>query len=355
VTLLALQYIARATTKLRESMVSQKKHPAGLEDQLRLQHIWSVYALLSAEVAAHNFKAAKVHGLMLARLLQPDGLVFRPEPRLLMGALMQDTTRACLSLSRPSLDLARWDDEHLPRRVTDLIAVNRQNAPSALPAPTELPPDLSGSLCVLFLGVRNWHHALGQLMLDTSLASVRGFTCGAMKIMVLMGHLLNHYLDSMDLYDQTSAPELLVEACLGLAASYWARRAVHDRLDAGSKLEQAGSFAFDMSYVVAIRLRELDEQIADLDVVSLEGKHRGYAEQDRLWWMFVGTMAERNVHCRNDCGDYQDYFGTRFLEQVRVLGFKGWQEIEAVLRQYLHLQQMGLKVKKWFLANQGVS
>jgi hypothetical protein len=339
-TLLALQYISKATSKLRESMLQRADSQT---------HVWEVYALLAAEVAAHNFKAAAVHGRMLARLLQPEGKTLKADPRLLMGALLQDMTRACLSLTRPSFNLDRWDAEHLPEHIRDEIAPESRDSPSALPFYEEVASSLPSSFAALVIGVREWHHALGMVMLNTSLTTLEVFTNAAMKIMLLSGQFLTLYLDSIELWVLLPSPELLVDACLALAAAYWVRRAVHDRMDAGSKLEEAGSWAFDMSLVVAERLRELDIKVEahghDLVVVG------GEAAEDRLWWLFVGTMAERNVRLRPDCGDSKDYHGVRFMGHAREMGLTEWADLEAVLRRYLFVEPMGRKTKKWFLAN----
>ncbi|KIW67123.1 hypothetical protein PV04_06396 [Phialophora macrospora] len=343
-TLLALEYISKATSKLRESMLQRADSQT---------HVWEVYALLAAEVAAHNFKAAAVHGRMLARLLQPEGKTVQSEPRLLMGALLQDMTRACLSLTRPSLNLDRWDAEHLPKHIIDEIPPEGRDSPSALPFYEEVAPSLPSSFAALVLGVRDWHHALGMVMIDKSLTTPKVFTNAAMKIMVLSGHFLTHYLDSIELWALLPSPELLVDACLALAAAYWVRRAVHDRMDAGSKLEEAGSWAFDMSLVLAERLRELDIEVEthghELVVVG------GEAAEDRLWWLSVGTMAERNVRLRPDCGDYKDYHGVRFVRLAREMGLTEWPDLVAVLRRYLFVEPMGRKTKKWFLANIGAN
>ncbi|OCT51571.1 hypothetical protein CLCR_08407 [Cladophialophora carrionii] len=342
--LLALHYIGKATSKLRESMLKREDSQA---------HMWEVYALLAAEVAAHNFKAAAVHGRMLARLLQPEGRTLKAEPRLLMGALFQDMTRACLWLTRPSFDLDRWDAEHLPEHIIDEIAPEARDSPSALPFYEDLAPSLPRSFAALVIGVREWHHALGMGMLNKSLATLKVFTNAAMKIMLLSGHFLTQYLDRVELWTLLPSPELLVDACLALAAAYWVRRAVHDRMDAGSKLEEAGSWAFDMSLVVAWRLRELDLKVEEQGqgLVKLGSE----AAEDRLWWLFVGTMAERNVRLMPDCGDYKDYHGERFVRLAREMGLTEWADLEHVLRMYLFVEPMGRKTKKWFVANVNAS
>jgi hypothetical protein len=192
-----------------------------------------------------------------------------------------------------------------------------------------------------------------MVMLNTSLTTLEVFTNAAMKIMLLSGQFLTLYLDSIELWALLPSPELLVDACLALAAAYWVRRAVHDRMDAGSKLEEAGSWAFDMSLVVAERLRELDIKVEahghELVVVG------GEAAEDRLWWLFVGTMAERNVRLRPDCGDYKDYHGVRFMGHATEMGLTEWADLEAVLRRYLFVEPMGRKTKKWFHANVGAN
>lgn len=351
-TLLALQYISKATSKLREAMAQRSDLEA---------HMWEVYALLAAEVAAHNFKAATVHGLMLRRVLQPaGGKTLYPEPRFLMVALLQDMTRASLSLTKPAFDLYRWDKEYLPVHLRDNVVESGDGPPSAYPYYNDTPASLPAAFRNLILGVREWHHTLGISMLDRSMVTMTIFTNAAMKIMVLTGLFLNHHLEALELWDLVGTPDMLADACLGLAFAYWVRRAVHDRMDRGSKLEEAGSFAFDMSPVVAVKLRDLDAQLLrrraetggeDQD----QGQDQRCVDDHRIWWLFAGTMAERNVLLRPDYTDYREYHGPRFLAVTRQMGLKEWSDVEAVLRRYLYLDPVALKVKMWFIASTAVA
>ncbi|OQV01711.1 hypothetical protein CLAIMM_07013 [Cladophialophora immunda] len=147
--IMALQYLGKATSNLRKSIMDR---PGAQADA------WDVYALFCAEIAAGNLEAAAVHGTMLRRLLQPVGRTVHAERRLLMVVLQQDITRACLSLTRPSFDLYRWAEENLPARITDdLNKDGNEDHPSAFPfSSADLSPSLSPALRSVFLGVREW-------------------------------------------------------------------------------------------------------------------------------------------------------------------------------------------------------
>jgi hypothetical protein len=69
---------------------------------------WSIYSLLTADVAAQNYSAAAVHGRILTKFLQPDDPSLAvTDARLLHAVLYNDIQRASVSLTRPSFDLNR--------------------------------------------------------------------------------------------------------------------------------------------------------------------------------------------------------------------------------------------------------
>ncbi|KIW13417.1 hypothetical protein PV08_08605 [Exophiala spinifera] len=405
---MALQYLGKATSNLRKSIVMHSSSSSTSQADA-----WGVYALFCAEIAGGNLPAAAVHGMMLRCLIQPDGRTLYVERRLLMVVLQQDMTRACLSLTRPSFDLHRWAREHLPTRITDDLIDSVKDGksenhdhphPSAFPfSSANLSSSLSPALRSVFLGVREWLDALGIVMLNRGLLNLALLINGAMKIMVLEGHLLNLYLDRMDecraLAPQSPPAAALVEARMALAALYWVRRAAHEQLDAGSKLEEAGSWAFDMSCVVAVKLRDLDLRILQLESSSsspsypAETHHIRSLDQDRLWCLYVGTMAECNIRAQDrdgrgqvqtpppaageqvggDSNGYhkqyhhhdQSYHGTQLVQLVATFttteihlprswakggaGPWAWSKMEPVLHRYLHIDKISLKAKRWFM------
>ncbi|KIY03559.1 uncharacterized protein Z520_00250 [Fonsecaea multimorphosa CBS 102226] len=381
--IMALQYLGKATSNLRKSIVRRGAGEGGSQEVG--DAAWDVYALFCAEIAAGNLPAAAVHGSMLRRLLQPVGRTVIAERRLLMVVLQQDITRACLSLTRPSFDLHRWAEENLPARITDDLNKNGSedhHHPSAFPfSSANLSPSLSPALRFIFLGIREWLDALGIVMLNRDLFNLELLINGAMKIMVLEGHLLNHYLDTMDQWALVqSSPAALAEACMALAALYWVRRAAHERMDAGSKLEEAGSWAFDMSRLVTTTLRDLDARILQLEAAaaaassssssSYSAETQLRSREDRLWCLYVGTIAECNVRAQQGQSQSQsqsqtsasaeqahasgDYHGTQLIRLATTdMHLSGaWSEVERVLHQYLYIDMISLKAKRWFAANQ---
>jgi hypothetical protein len=78
---------------------------------------WSIYSLLTADVAAQNYSAAAVHGRILTKFLQPDDPSSTvTDARLLHAVLYNDIQRASVSLTRPSFDLNRLALESLSLR-----------------------------------------------------------------------------------------------------------------------------------------------------------------------------------------------------------------------------------------------
>ena len=75
-----------------------------------------------------------------------------------------------------------------------------------------MPPSVHSSLHAIFLGVRELYHVLGRAAQDRSLATLDVFYGGAMKSMVLQGHLLNYFLDTSAVGNLQESPELLAEA-----------------------------------------------------------------------------------------------------------------------------------------------
>ncbi|OAP63262.1 hypothetical protein AYL99_02489 [Fonsecaea erecta] len=392
----ALQYLGKATSNLRKSIVM---HSSSSNPDASQADAWDVYALFCAEIAAANLSAAAVHGAMLRRLLQPVGRTVHAERRLLMVVLQQDITRACLSLTRPSFDLHRWAEEYLPARITDDLNDDDNNDedgrggdhnyPSAFPfSPGDLSPSLSPALRTIFLGVREWLDALGIVMLNRDLFNLALLTNGAMKIMVLEGHLLNLYLDNHSIMEDDDSLRrqspaagalALAEAAMALAALYWVRRAAHERMDAGSKLEEAGSWAFDMSRAVATTLRDLDLRILQLEASSSSSSPEAHYQvrrspQDRLWCLYVGTMAECNVRAQQrhsqsqsqsltppfpteqqhsaGADEYYDEYSYHGTQLVQLTTTGAWSEIEPVLQRYLYIDMISLKAKRWFANNQ---
>ncbi|OQV01710.1 hypothetical protein CLAIMM_07012 [Cladophialophora immunda] len=152
-----------------------------------------------------------------------------------------------------------------------------------------------------------------------------------MKIMVLEGHLLNHHLDRMHEWElarsssaaAAAAATALAEACMSLAALYWVRRAAHERMDAGSKLEEAGSWAFDMSRAVATALRDLDARILQLETSPFRppAETQVRSAQDRLWclfWAEQNEMQEDMVIAEFDTAGKNGFDGTEDVEVLVV-------------------------------------
>lgn len=308
---------------------------------------WSIFALFSAEIALHEFLAAQVHGRMLRKFLQPEiGQNLRKvkvERRLLMAVLLQDITRATLSLSRPSFDLHRWTSEHLPGTILDDTDMQ---GPSCFPMEKRLDPLLSLRASFVFTGIRQWLLVLGMVIINPKIYTQKLLVNGAMRLLILEGHLINHYLDAMEclqtdyLVQTVSVAKIvtLEEACVSLAAVYWLRRVAHERMGAGSKLAQAGSNAHDTGPVT---LKKLEFTYRELESCDPE---RTFSTL-HLWVLYVGSIAEQ---ANKSVNPTNQYFNTRFVALARKLGLTSWESVEMILKPFLYLESFGPMARHWF-------
>jgi hypothetical protein len=342
--MLALTFKNQASSKLRQRLLQDnggKSAPA---------HLWAMYALLTAEVAGQNYLAAAVHGKMLRNLIQPDqGPSDRAMPdRFRMAVMLQDSNRASMSLSRPSFDLDRWATDYLPGTIFDDLGTTE--GPSLVPRPNH--PLNSGiksrELRLIFQQSRDWLYALGMLFARPQLFNItnRIISFGSVRIMLLQGHLINHYLDATQMLTSTrklsdfSRLYLQERALICLAGVCWLRRVGNESLGAGSKLARAGSHVYDASPII---LRHLEKLLVASKHVAVSS---GPDAQPRLWVLYIGAIAEQAPSSRVD--PLFAYHTTEFAELAGRMGLNTWEQVEDVLKGFLYVERVGPKARFWF-------
>ena len=341
--LMALTFRDRASAALRNELMQGSTSSAKAL-------CWSISALLSAELATHNFAAAQVHGQMLRKFLQPQAgekmKRVELEKRFLMAILSQDVTRATLSLSRPSFDLDRWEVENLPGSILD---DTYSNVPSLFPMENELDSSLSSQLSFIFVGIRKWLLAFGMVMINPKIFTQELHLNGAMRLMILEGNLINNYLNAMERLqidykvhlNHAVRIEMLEEACVSLAAIYWLRRVAHERLGAGSKLAQAGSNVYDTAPTTLNAL-----EVTYRDLLSCDSNTKREIPASRLWVLYVGAVAEQAIK-RID-PRYQ-YFNNLFVEIALQMGLATWENVVVVLKPFLYHESFGPMARQCFV------
>lgn len=346
--MLAMRYKDRASATLRKRLATGAGFP------VTEQACWAIYSLFTAEVAAHNFLAARIHAQMLKRLIQPDS---RPrqalDPRLLHAALWHEVQRSSLTLTRTTFDLDRWSEELAPSSCLDPTwkelaaqAVVPKMFSCTIPSSLE-----SRILCDVFTEVKYLLTIIGQLGQVPSLASDSIIAKISTRSLLLEGGLVNRYLDYMDIIESEplDGERLLsfVTVALGsLATLYWVRRAAqHEALGAGSRFSRAGSTVYTAGPLILSKMVEL--------TVLMEASSRSPQPCPfYLWILHVCAIAEEAVNGPEGgrktvrCGYHRRLLATH----ARRMGLLSWSEVESVLIDFLYFVDLSPTLEDIFEA-----
>jgi hypothetical protein len=240
---------------------------------------WSIYSLLTADIAAQNYSAAAVHGRILAKFLQSDDpSVAVTDARLLHAVLYNDMQRAAVSLTRPSFDLNRLALDSLSLRAKlDEITGSRQGFIYRR-YPTSLDPALRlANLRNIFTEMRQLLEIAWMMAVYPELATDTLIVYLSSWVLICEGRLINNIIDTTA--GVTSDPwESLgpqkgslghTEACL--AALYWLRR-VSRHEGCGVQLSGTGTTVFNAGPII---LRRLKQYLLDRDPVHDYGWQHG--------------------------------------------------------------------------------
>lgn len=308
----------------------------------KLTLCWAIYSLFSAEVAAHNFPAAEIHGKFLRQLIQPEGngVPVMTDSRFRQSAMYQDIQRASVSLTRPSFDLDRWLAEFLPGTWLEEIGLDIKLPPVPLDLAIE---DIH--LRDVFDQTKQWLMVLGIILSDTSLITPFVISNGSTRLLILEGQLINIYLDTVE--ELESAPvsgnlHLYHLACCCLAALTWLRRmGNHENMGIGSRLSLTGTNVYNAGPIV---LTEMSKLLMKSETEA-EKSTCPFAMRIRLWALYVGAIVEQSLPAIDPLTGYHN---VQFCALARRMDLKRWESVQSVLDGFLYFEGVGPTACAWF-------
>jgi hypothetical protein len=324
---------------------------------------WSIYSLLTADVAAQNYSAAAMHGRILRKFLQPeDHSLAVTDGRLLHAVLYNDTQRASVSLARPSFDLNRLALDSLSLRAKlDEIT----SSPSHFVYrryPNSLDSTLrQANLRNIFTEMRQLLEIAWMMAANAELATDNLIVYLSTWVLICEGRLINHILDTTPAVTsarwhsvgQQKSSSGHTEACL--AALYWLRR-VSRHEGCGVQLAGTGTTVFNAGPII---LRKLKHYLLDHGTVTtslsntvemlasrneiLPFYQSAGAARMRLWISYIAAIAERASGSPNK--EFQRYF----VQQSREMRYTSWQDVsESVLKGFLYDESVDPDTPGWF-------
>jgi hypothetical protein len=361
----AISFRNEATALLR-----QRIHRQGRADGST--SFWSIPALMSAEIAAGNYRNAICHGRMLCLLWQQDGREERGREvdlPILEAALYSDIQRASMTLTRPLFDLDGW-----------VAAQIHTSAPHGLPRPdvTSWRREPRCTIEVIlddpilihtFKELNELHEILHSLCSRSELFEGSTFLWLSARGLICEGRLVNHYLDLVqhldgqdrDRWDEID-PSVTVRACVSLAALYWTRRATcTEGAGTDGRLSKCGDLVHHAGPLI---LNQLDRLMPCwhiyVDAPQVPFSHQflqsGLLSRLRLWTLYMAAVAEQSqapgsryaeMPHATDVRVHRSY-ARQFAEQVKLARLSAWNEVEAVLQEFLYRDDMSACGEDWF-------
>lgn len=333
---LSVYFKSRAIAALRKRM----KDLETVETKMAL--CWAIYSLFSAEIAAHNFSAAEIHGKFLRQLIQPEGkgVPVVTDSRFRQAAMYQDIQRASVSLTRPAFDLNRWLTEFLPGTWLEEIGLNITLPPVALDLAIE---DIH--LRDVFEQTKQWLMVLGIVLAKPSLLNPFVISNGSTRLLILEGQLINIYIDTIEELESTTGSEnlhLYHLACCCLAALTWLRRmGNHENMGIGSRLSLTGTNVYNAGPAVVVAMTSLLMR----SEVEAGNSVDPFALRIRLWSLYVGAIVEQSLPTIDPL---TGYLNLQFCALARRMNLRSWESVQAVLDGFLYFEGVGPTARAWF-------
>ncbi|KAJ9614044.1 hypothetical protein H2200_002180 [Cladophialophora chaetospira] len=335
---LAVHFRTLAMNTLRQRLARMQ------HDEARLAICWAVYSLFSAEIAAHNWSAAEVHGRYLRQIIQPrNGRALKIEPRFMQAVMYQDIQRASLSLSRPSFDLARWLTDYLPR--TWQLEGGLMGTLPVLKVDASTP---SIALRSILIDIKEWIAVLGMYLAQPSFLNPFNISHGSTRGLILEAELIDLYLDTMDVIGgaECVAGNLSAyhNAAAALAALTWRRRVGnHENMGIGSKLSLTGTNVYNAGPLIAERLEDL---LRASEEASRESRLNGSDTwRVRLWCFYVGAVVEQSIP---GIDPSRRFHNRGFANLAGYCGLHTWDTVQPVLEGFLYFEGVGPTAQMWF-------
>lgn len=289
-----------------------------------------ILMLLNAEIYARNLDAAKVHAVVLARLLQSGSVT--TDPIFLFKILYHDTQRAVMSLSRPSFDFKHWIPaifnpifidgiiEQIPYDISpEMLSADIDPSMDEFPALKRIIATLKHCLLLSLLGFK-----------DPNYATLPIVTYGRVTATMAMGRLINHYLDVAEAPEYIFKPPHRMQAYISLATLLWMRAI--SRID---NVKIAGN----------TRIFAANADILDiLEEMLMNNRTDSDHSNVKLWVLYtsacIGTSLGRST--------LQDsWLVKEFLRQASEMNLKSWAEVKVILEGFLFTEMLPPNGSTW--------
>jgi hypothetical protein len=327
----AMVFRHRASELLRQKIAKHgNKLPldCGENKSSRTTLCWSVYSLLTADVAARNFEAAMMHARILRHFLQPDDpTIAVTESRLLPAVLYNDVQRSSVSLTRPT-----FNHERLAADQIQTATMFAKVSASGKYTPQQSSPSLDSSLRssdlrALFLQIRHLVEIAGMMTANPILATAALIIYVSTWVLICEGKLVN-FIISVDKEKIKKTSVLGPESehqFAAQAALYWLRR-ISQHEGCGVQLSMT---AFNAGPIVLSRLTKYllgtDSALSSEDSFQDRAKINSNTTYEdgkstseptvrrpstssrlKLWISYVAAIAERASPARGN--DFQSGF-----------------------------------------------
>jgi hypothetical protein len=282
----------------------------------------TILMLLNAELHARNMDAAKVHAVVLARLLQSGCLT--TDPIFLFQILYHDIQRASISLSRPSLNFEHWIPailnpifidgivEHVPHISPEILSAHIDPSMDEFPALKHILATLKHCLLLSPLEFK-----------DPCYTTLPIVMYGRVTASIAMGRLINHYLDFAEAPEYILDPPHRMQAYISLTTLLWVRaisRIDNVKLAGNTRIFAANAYILDT----------LKEMLMNNET---ESEHSNV----KLWVLYtsacIGTSLGRST--------LQDsWLVKQFLHQAIEMNLNSWVEVKDILQGFLFTEML---------------
>ncbi|OQU94677.1 hypothetical protein CLAIMM_01007 [Cladophialophora immunda] len=339
----------------QKSLVCRAKSTAALRQKLaRLSKVdpwiwWHIFMIWSAEIAAENVIAARMHGQMLSKLVdehfqQGGGLFDRLDEigltmvELLFFFLYADMNMATQLLTRPAFDVYEW----LPKVFEPFL---RAIEPILAPAPLDfchLDPTIDSeemTTCVKSCReiFARWRRRWSDGLPAKSATMHLGW--GQYRWCIALGRLVNRYCRFKELSETASGPELdydYAQQYMSISAVKWSRALTFQNHVCGKNI-WAGN--------VLETLRPLLEKSERPRGSSAWQKWKNA----RLWAFYVGAIYEgrqQQPALSNELFD--GWFHEQFARQAHDMGLSTWEDTVPILSGFLFDSSASETQNSWF-------
>ncbi|KAJ9602567.1 hypothetical protein H2200_013110 [Cladophialophora chaetospira] len=307
---------------------------------------WHIDMIWTAEIAANNGPAARVHGDMLSKLMHEyfdaGGSLFdvveemkgRRVLELMLFFIYPDCNMATLFLIRPSFDVYEW----LPKIFAPFLAMAE---PALLPVPEqpyELDPIIDSlEMAYCFDTCREiftrWRERKAVKLPE--MAAMLNMCQGLYKWAICLGKLISRYCTFHEICQAAATPTgwEYAQQYLSLSALRWSKAEVHN--DAYGKNLWAGK-VMDALHAVLERSK-----------CAVGSESFNTWKNARLWAFYVGAIFEYRKSSTSEEW-LKGWFNSRFVHQATAMGLTDWDDVVAILQGFLFDPAAHEKEKRWF-------